>query len=109
MTQLYTACLIPGILLTLMHIIYISVRSFLQPQIAPATKVRFTWREKIESLNAVIIPIIIIMLVLGTMYLGVCTPTEAAGSWDIGRYDFLCYSSQTYLGKCQEKPPEAHL
>ena len=83
-TQLYSACLIPGILLTIMHIIYISVRSFLQPHLAPATKVRYTWREKFESLKAVIIPIIIIMLVLGTMYLGICTPTEAAGIGTLG-------------------------
>lgn len=83
-TRLYSACLIPGLLLTLMHITYISVRSFLQPHLAPPVRARFTWREKIDSLKAVVIPIIVIMLVLGTMYLGVCTPTEAAGIGTLG-------------------------
>lgn len=81
---LYSACLIPGILLTVMHISYITVRSFVQPYLAPPANVRFTWREKIESLKAVIIPIIIILLVLGTMFFGICTPTEAAGIGTLG-------------------------
>ncbi len=83
-TVLYGACLLPGILLAGMHIAYITARAVLQPHLAPSSKGEYTWVQKIESLKAVIIPIIIILLVLGTMYLGICTPTEAAGIGTLG-------------------------
>ena len=83
-TVLYGACLIPGVLLAGMHIAYITARAVFQPHLAPSSKGEYTWAQKIESLKAVFIPIIIILLVLGTMYLGVCTPTEAAGIGTLG-------------------------
>jgi tripartite ATP-independent transporter DctM subunit len=49
---------------------------------------RASWREKLVSLRAAILPIILIFLVLGTIYSGICTPTEASAIGAIGA--FVC-------------------
>lgn len=77
-SKLYSGCMIPGIILAGLFIVYITVRCLIQPNLGPPTEERFTWREKISSLKAVVFPVIIIVLVLGTMYAGICTATEAA-------------------------------
>ena len=78
-SELFAACMIPGIILALMFVIYLTVRCLVQPKMGPPTEERYSWAEKFASLRAVIFPLILIILVLGGIYLGVTTPTEAAG------------------------------
>ena len=78
-SRLFAACMVPGIILAIMFIIYLTTRCLIQPQLGPPTQKRFTWREKFMSLRAVVFPAIIIFLVLGGIYFGIATPTEAAG------------------------------
>jgi len=70
----------PGLVLSFFYISYIAIRSYLQPQIAPALppEERGSFKEKVAGLRAVVLPILIILSVLGSIYLGVATPTEAA-------------------------------
>ncbi len=76
---LFMGGLIPGLLLAVLFIVYITVRCLLQPKLAPSLKEKvFTWPEKIQSLKGIIFPFILIFLVLSTIYLGICTPTESA-------------------------------
>ncbi len=79
--KLFIAGLLPGILLAILFIIYIAVRCHLNPKLGPAVPKdeRYTLKEKIVSLKAGIAPIFLVFLVLGLIYIGVCTPTEAAG------------------------------
>ncbi len=83
---LFAGGLIPGFLLAFMFIVYIGLRSHFNPAIGPAVPVseRATWGEKMTSLRAVILPIILILLVLGTIFKGVATPTEAAAIGALG-------------------------
>lgn len=83
-SQLFAACMIPGITLAIMFIVYLTIRCKIQPSIGPPTEERSTFREKLTSLKAVVFPFILIFLVLGTIYLGVATPTEAAGVGAMG-------------------------
>lgn len=83
-SKVYTACFGPGILLSVLYIIYILVRCMIQPHIGPPVEERFTFREKLASTRYVIGPLLIIGVVLGTMYLGVCTPTESAAMGAFG-------------------------
>jgi len=76
--MLFMGGLIPGIILAMIFILYISIRALLQPELAPKGQEKFTLAEKMSSLIHVIGPIFLILLVLGTIYFGVCTPTEAA-------------------------------
>jgi tripartite ATP-independent transporter DctM subunit len=77
---LFAGGVFPGLLLALLFILYIGVRCFFQPHLGPAlpAEERATWEEKIASLKAVILPLVIILMVLGSIYGGVCTPTESA-------------------------------
>ena len=78
--KLFMGGVFPGILLAILLIIYIGVRAFLQPQLAPAIPPdeRGNFRQKVVSLKATILPAILIIVVLGVIFLGVCTPSEAA-------------------------------
>ena len=79
--KLFMGGVIPGIVIALIFILYIGVRSFFQPRLGPPLpeSERATWNEKFRSLKAVILPIALILVVLGVIYTGICTPTEASG------------------------------
>jgi len=69
-----------GVLLATIYILYIVIRGLIDPNFAPALPVeeRVSWKEKIISLRSVFFPGILIILVLGTILLGIASPTEAA-------------------------------
>jgi tripartite ATP-independent transporter DctM subunit len=79
--KLFMGGVFPGIILAVLFIAYIGIRCFIQPNLGPpvSKEERYSWAQKLSSLRAVIAPIILILLVLGLIYLGICTPTEAAG------------------------------
>jgi len=79
--KLFLAGIIPGIILTFIFVCYIGIRSFLQPAIAPglSKKESYSWKEKMRSIKSLSMPLVLIILVLGVIYTGVCTPTEASG------------------------------
>ncbi|RJR27588.1 MAG: TRAP transporter large permease subunit, partial [Desulfobacteraceae bacterium] len=58
----------------------------LQPHLAPALppEERPNFQEKLRSIKAIILPAALITLVLGSIYAGICTPTEAAGIGALG-------------------------
>ena len=84
--RLFAGGIFPGLLLSALFITYIAIRSYLQPHIAPALppEERVTWKEKFIFLRAVILPIILIVSVLGSIFAGVATPTEAASIGAVG-------------------------
>src|SRR4029078_2107663 len=80
--QLYMAGVIPGLMLAGMYIAYIIVRCKLQPELAPpatAHELAMPLREKLALLNELILPGLVAFSVLGSLYMGWATPTEAAG------------------------------
>jgi tripartite ATP-independent transporter DctM subunit len=70
-----------GALLMALFIAYITVASMLSPSLAPALPrgERAGFREKVAALRAVVLPIALIVLVIGSIVSGAATPTEAAG------------------------------
>lgn len=79
--RLFMGGLFPGLLMSTFFIIYIAVRCWCQPHLAPAIppEERATWKEKIISLRGIILPIMLVLFVLGAIYSGMCTPSEAGG------------------------------
>lgn len=75
-----------GFLLAGLFIIYILVRSQLQPKLAPAISKEelLPLRERVIALRRVILPMLLIILVLGVIFAGLATPTEAAGVGALG-------------------------
>ncbi|UES55298.1 TRAP transporter large permease subunit [Roseibium aggregatum] len=78
--QMFIAGVVPGLLLASLYIGYIVLRSALNSSIAPRpdNDAPATWEERIASLKSLILPLLIIVGVLGTIYMGIATPTEAA-------------------------------
>jgi tripartite ATP-independent transporter DctM subunit len=84
--QMFIGGIIPGLILSALFITYIAIRCIRKPQLAPAIprEEMPSWKEKIISLKAVILPILIIVGVLGSIFGGIATPTEAAGVGALG-------------------------
>jgi tripartite ATP-independent transporter DctM subunit len=77
-TQLFIAGIIPGILLSLCFMGGIAAWSALRPSATP-TGESFTLAEKMRGTLSVLPFVAVILVVLGSLYAGVATPTEAGG------------------------------
>ena len=78
--KLLIGIIAPGFLLAFVYATYIVVRCQLQPALAPAYVVQLTpLSQRIRgTITYVLPPMSIIFLVIGTIFLGIATPTEAA-------------------------------
>ncbi len=78
--RLFAGGVVPGLLLFVLFVIYIIIRSKLQPHIAPPVpkEERPSMQEKIKSLSHLIMPAAIIIAVMGTILLRIVTPVEAS-------------------------------
>lgn len=74
--KLFVAGILPGLLLTILFILTIIVWTHLKPDLAPRGP-KTTFREKLESLSGLIETLILFVLVMGGLFLGFFTPTEA--------------------------------
>ncbi|MFC1951473.1 TRAP transporter large permease subunit [Chloroflexota bacterium] len=77
----------PGLTLAALYITYIGVRSYLNPTLAPALPKEertASLRQKIWMLRTILLPALLILGVLGSIYLGLATPSEAAGVGALG-------------------------
>ena len=79
--RLFIAGIIPGIVLCLLFIVYIIFSSGREKNL---TFVKYSMAEKIASLVKILPVILLIVLVIGSIYGGFATPTEAAGIGAIG-------------------------
>src|SRR3546814_5497306 len=78
--RLLLALIVPGILLALAYAAFIVLTAKLRPDLAPAYDVRRAGiLEKLKLLGANVLPLsIVVFLVIGVIFLGIATPTEAA-------------------------------
>jgi C4-dicarboxylate transporter, DctM subunit len=74
--KLFMAGILPGILLSLMFVATVLIWATLRPNLGPKGP-RFTLKEKIASLSGVVETIIIFIAVMGGLFGGIFTPTEA--------------------------------
>ena len=77
--HLYMAGIIPGVVLALLFAGFVIGWAMLRPEVAPrVAEDRGTFVDKLRSLYEVAPVALLIVVVLGSMYLGIVTPTEAA-------------------------------
>lgn len=78
--KMFAGGLIPGLILSAFYSTYIGIRCALNPKMGPALPVeeRASWKEKAISLKDSILPILLVIAVLGSIFSGAATPTEAA-------------------------------
>ncbi len=75
--KLLVAGMIPGILLAVAYGVTIVAWVKLNPKLAPAETLAATWGDKARSLLGVWEPLVLFLIVMGGIYLGLFTPTEA--------------------------------
>jgi tripartite ATP-independent transporter DctM subunit len=81
---LFAGGIVPGLILSALMITYVVVAAKLRPELAPAPTERFTWSMRFRALGRVVPALVLILLVLGSMYTGLATPTEAAAVGAVG-------------------------
>jgi tripartite ATP-independent transporter DctM subunit len=84
--QMFIAGILPGLLLSGLFIAYILIRSHYQKDIGPAVPVeaRLPLRERSRLLVALLLPIGLIFAVMGSMFFGIATPSEASAIGALG-------------------------
>jgi tripartite ATP-independent transporter DctM subunit len=86
--KLLIAIIIPGLLMAAFYAVYVIMRCYLQPSLAPSYSVPYIpISDKLKATLRNILPLGgIIFLVIGLIFVGVATPTEAAATGTLGAF-----------------------
>jgi len=82
--QLFAAGLLPGLVLTALHVVVIWALLWLKPELAPAAGERLTWLQRILELGAMWQMALLFGVSVGGIYAGFFSPTEAAAVGCLG-------------------------
>jgi len=86
--DLFQAAVGPGFILIGIYILYILVYSFLKPEAAPAIPMDDDLEHKheqyIRAIKAILPPLALVLVVLGSIFAGIATPTESSALGGIG-------------------------
>jgi C4-dicarboxylate transporter, DctM subunit len=82
--RLFMAGILPGLVLAGMYSLYIAIACLLRPEAVPASDERYTMRQRMVALKDLVPVVLLIVLVLGGIYAGLTTPTEAAAIGVLG-------------------------
>ena len=88
--RLFFGGAIPGLITACLYILYITIRCHFQPHLAPREAVEVTWRIRWAALKDIVLPVLLVVLVLGSIFLGIATPTEASGVGAMGAF-LICF------------------
>jgi C4-dicarboxylate transporter DctM subunit len=75
--RLFLAGIVPGILLALLFMLCLAIACIINPSLSGGKR-EVTWPERFESLKDLIPVLIIFVVVIGSIYAGLATPTESA-------------------------------
>jgi len=98
--KLFFGGVFPGLLLATFYIIYIAIRSNLQPELAPALppEERVSWRQKFSDTKGLIPPLLLIAAVFGCIVAGITTISEAAVVGAVGAMVIALFNRRMSLG-----------
>jgi tripartite ATP-independent transporter DctM subunit len=87
--DLFKAALFPGLVLVAAYTVYILIAAYLNPQIGPAVRIERQEGESkksqvISALFSIIPPLSLIVIVLGSIFAGIATPTESSAIGCVG-------------------------
>jgi tripartite ATP-independent transporter DctM subunit len=84
--QMFVAGILPGLLLSTLFVAYILIRCYIQKDLGPSVPPddRLPSRERIKLLGALLLPIGLIFAVMGSMFFGLATPSEASAIGALG-------------------------
>ena len=85
--DLFTANIVPGLILSAVYMAYIFIRCQLDPTLgppAPEQERNISLTQKLRMLRGLLLPMLVMASVLGTIYTGIASVTEAAGMGVVG-------------------------
>jgi tripartite ATP-independent transporter DctM subunit len=84
--QMFIAGILPGLLLSFLFVSYILIRSYIQKDLAPAVPAesRLPLAARMKLLAGLLLPIGLIVAVMGSMFFGIATPSEASAIGALG-------------------------
>ena len=82
--DLFMGAIVPGLILVFAYISYVLFKAYTQPSTAPAQKVSTINNKAKIILTTLLPPLVLIVAVLGSILIGIATPTEAAGVGALG-------------------------
>jgi tripartite ATP-independent transporter DctM subunit len=98
-----------GILLILLFMAYVFILAYVKSDAAPslAKEERVSFSEKIKSIRTLILPMLLIIAVLGSIFTGIATPTESASVGVVGTVLIGVFSKRLNWQKIKESIIEA--
>lgn len=84
--DLFIGGIVPGIVLALALSLYIFLHACLHPEDAPMSKESVTWRQRLASLGRIWHVLVLMVLIVGSIYTGLATPTEASAFGVLGAF-----------------------
>jgi tripartite ATP-independent transporter DctM subunit len=101
--DLYAAAIVPGFMLAGLYIVYVLVRSFLDPRLGPPVPKELRAPSIVAVLREVVLGVVplfgLVCATLGSILAGIATPTEAAGCGAVGALILaLAYRRMTLRG-----------
>jgi tripartite ATP-independent transporter DctM subunit len=105
--DLFRAAVLPGMLLVVVYVLYILILGKIKPEYMPPLVVTENKRELwVQALKDIVPPLILIFTVLGSIFLGIATPTESAAIGAVGAVILsIFYGSFSFI-KMQEVSKE---
>jgi len=105
--DLFRAAIAPGLILVTLYVLYILIIAQLRPDMAPAIP-----KDEIENfkgegyisrlISSFILPLLLIITVLGSIFIGIASPTEAAGVGAMGAILLTIYQKKFTMTVLQE-------
>ncbi|WP_193171753.1 TRAP transporter large permease [Nisaea nitritireducens] len=77
-SRMFIAGVVPGILIISIFMAYVAIRALLNPELAPPQEERLSFLEKVKASRLLFPVVLLIFCVIGSIYGGFATPTEAA-------------------------------
>ncbi|BBK34897.1 tripartite ATP-independent transporter DctM subunit [Stella humosa] len=77
--KLFVAGIIPGVMMTAVFMLFLAVQARFSPDQLPPSSERASWRQRMAGLLDLVPVVGLILVVIGGIYVGIMTPTEAAG------------------------------
>jgi tripartite ATP-independent transporter DctM subunit len=89
--DLFLGAVLPGLTLVSLYVLYILIRAYFKPEIAPAIAVEDDV-SFIKTLGAIVPPMLLMVAVLGSIFAGIASPTESAAFGVVGAILLSAYN-----------------
>jgi C4-dicarboxylate transporter, DctM subunit len=106
-SKLFIAGILPGLMTALIYAAMIIIRCKLNPKLGPPNDSDITWAEKFESLAEVWPLLVLILTIMGGLYSGLVTPTEAGAFGAFVSFGVAFYQRRMNWGVLRDSVFEA--